>query len=559
MPETQTLHGAPAPAAPASAKIEDFLRILGRTVRAHQLYQGNNPVLERFREAMGQTLERIWSTETEIELRIEENRILWGDHVVFEEASGQENLAFVFFKDGVRQLTLQTGFEDEELEGFVEVLARVLRVQRDEDDLITLLWEGNFNFLQYRYVDLLAEGVDLPVRQEGAPLEVQIEKVRGEAAGLVSTVSKDDFREALYFLDEAEMRVLAQEIEREMRRDLWGDVFNALLDQIEQGPDDLKLRAVRVLRDLLPALLGSASLERAAWLLEEMAAIAVKPPQPPLAVLREMQDVFGAISSPEAVSQLVLTLEDAPEAMRGDALVRLIRYFPPSSLPVIIHATASTGRADVREAMGGGIRALAPGREQIFIGLLSDDDPRMVEGAARWIAALKLDAAAPRLADLLSRGDASVRLAAVEAMQELRTSVGAGALVKALEDPDRAVRIAAARALGDLRYAPARPQVEAAISSRRIRDTDITERIAFFEAFGMLAGAEGVPLLEKILTGKSMLGRREPAEMRASAALALGRIDDVRARKALLSVAGDPDPVVRSAVTRAMRGQEIEE
>lgn len=552
--DIQTLNEPAIPAAEGGARVGDFLRILGRTVRAHQLYQGKNPVLERFTEAMVQALVAVWEFEQKLMLHIEETRILWEDEEVYAEPPGQENLAFLFFRDGVRRLALFPGFEAEELAAFVAVLARVHRVQKDEDDLITLLWDQNFTYLQYRYVDTLAEGIDTPGASGTAPPAVDAEGVRQEAAGTVSSVSKDDFEEALYFLDEGEMRRLAEEVEKEWRRDLWRDVFSALLDQMEIGPPELKVRAVRVLRDLLPTLLGSAALDRAAWLLEQMAAIAVKSPPPPPAVLREMQEVFRVIASPAAVDQLVLTLEDAPEAMRGDALTRLIRFFPPASLPVLIRATASTGRSDVREALGAGIRALAPGREAMFIELLDNGDPLTVEGATRWIAALKLEEAAPRLADLLGHADAAVRLAAVEAMQELRTSVGAGALVKALEDTDRGVRIAAARALGRLRYAPARPQVEAAIASRRIRETDITERIAVFEAFGSLAGAEGIPLLERILTGKSMLGRREPPEMRASAALALARISDPRARSALAAAAGDPDPVVRSAVTRAMRG-----
>jgi HEAT repeat protein len=548
-----------APAASARALLEEFLRILGRSVRAHQLYEGKNPVLERFGEALARSLSSVWSSEEEVTLRIEESRIIWDGEAVYAEPAGQENLAFAFFKDGVRQLTLLPGFEEEELTSFVGVLARIHRVKQDEDDLITLLWESDFSFLQYRYIDTLAEGVELPAESGAAPASVDAQGVREEAAGVVSTVTKDDFQEALYFLEEGELRRLAEEVALEMRRDLWQDVLNALLDQMEVGPDDIKLRAVRVLRDLLPALLGAASLERAARVLEEIAGIGAKNPPPPPAVLGEMRQVFAMIASPEAVDQLVLTLEDAPEAMRGDALTRLIRYFPPESLPVLIRATASTGRSDVREALGQGIRALAPGREEIFTGLLGDDDPLMIEGAIRWTATLKLEAAAPRLAGLLSHPAAPVRLAAVEAMQELRTSVGAGALVQALDDPDRGVRIAAARALGHLRYSPARPQVEAAIGSRRIRETDITERIAFFEAFGLLAGAEGIPLLVKILNGKSLLGRREPPEMRACAALALARIPDPRARSALAAAAADAEPVVRSAVARAMRGGSVPE
>jgi HEAT repeat protein len=62
-----------------------------------------------------------------------------------------------------------------------------------------------------------------------------------------------------------------------------------------------------------------------------------------------------------------------------------------------------------------------------------------------------------------------------------------------------------------------------------------------------------VPVLERILNGRSWLGRRESAEIRACAALGLGKVRHPAAEKALNAAAADPDPVVRSAVGRALK------
>src|SRR5262249_10263844 len=112
---------------------------------------------------------------------------------------------------------------------------------------------------------------------------------------------------------------------------------------------------------------------------------------------------------------------------------------------------------------------------------------------------------------------------------------------------------AAARALSDLRYAPAKATLEAALDGKRLREAELTERIAFFEAYGGLAGAEGVPLLEKILNGRGWLGRPESPEIRPCAARRVGKSRHPAAEKALNSAAADPDPVVRSAVGRALK------
>jgi HEAT repeat protein len=143
----------------------------------------------------------------------------------------------------------------------------------------------------------------------------------------------------------------------------------------------------------------------------------------------------------------------------------------------------------------------------------------------------------------------------VEAAVSLKASTAAGALQHTLNDPERDVRIAAARALGALRYAPAATKLAEILASKEIRVADISEKVAFFEAYGMVAGDEAVGALDKLLNGKGFLGKREPPEIRASAALALGKVPGAEARASLNKAAREEDPVVRSAVNRALRSE----
>ncbi|RMH12399.1 MAG: HEAT repeat domain-containing protein, partial [Gemmatimonadetes bacterium] len=68
--------------------------------------------------------------------------------------------------------------------------------------------------------------------------------------------------------------------------------------------------------------------------------------------------------------------------------------------------------------------------------------------------------------------------------------------------------------------------------------------------------AEAVKVLDGILNGKGFLGRREPAEIRACAARGLGQVKNAAARTALEKASRTDDPVVRTAVSKALRGEE---
>jgi HEAT repeat protein len=138
---------------------------------------------------------------------------------------------------------------------------------------------------------------------------------------------------------------------------------------------------------------------------------------------------------------------------------------------------------------------------------------------------------------------------------DLKASTAVGALQNALNDPDREVRIAAARGLGRLRYQPSAPYFREIIQSRAIRQADISEQIAVFESFGLLQDPEGVPILDQLLNGRGFLGRKESGEIRACAALGLGKMGTPDAMESLRVARDETDPVVRTAVNRALRGE----
>src|SRR5690606_18512103 len=146
--------------------------------------------------------------------------------------------------------------------------------QRSEDDIVTLLWQAELVFFQYSYVDALAEGLQLP---QGAILPIrQLDMVPAAEAGgagpapgevpppavtagqppVAAAVSRDDFEETLYFLEAAELELLAREVSLEEARDIKADVLAALFDRFEDEDQEWREEILRILRQVLPVYLG---------------------------------------------------------------------------------------------------------------------------------------------------------------------------------------------------------------------------------------------------------------------------------------------------------------
>jgi len=184
---------------------------------------------------------------------------------------------------------------------------------------------------------------------------------------------------------------------------------------------------------------------------------------------------------------------------------------------------------------------------------LASEDVAAQLAMVRLAGRLKLAGAADGMEPLLQTTDHSLKLAVVEALTQIASPFAMRLLEKAIDDGDRDVRIAAVRFLGSRGYRNAAGRVETVVTGSKLKNADLTEKMAFFEAFGSLAGSKGVATLERMLAAKGLLGRKEDPETRACAAMALGKIRTPEARAALERAGQDKEPLVRNAVSRALR------
>ena len=167
---------------------------------------------------------------------------------------------------------------------------------------------------------------------------------------------------------------------------------------------------------------------------------------------------------------------------------------------------------------------------------------------------MKGAAAVPALARVITQGTPEMRVAAVTALSEIGTPGAMEAVVRALDDEDTDIRIAAVRTLATRGHSMAVARIEACIRAPAVRDGSLAEKMAFFETYGSLAGEAGVGFLSAILKPRGLFQRREASELRACAAIALGKIGTPRALEALQTAGSDGDLIVRNAVSRAIRG-----
>lgn len=549
------------------------MQVIGKGMRATQLYLPNNPVYQRAVDNIRAGFRQIWQATDDLVFDIGETEMRWEEHVVYSQAQRNESIAWTLYKDGVRSLTFKPGVEEAEIVRFLAVLHQAKNLQADApDDLLTLLWAEDFQFVNYTFRELASENA-VPIergdtatvgggsggeagdgdRADPSRIRRQVEEeAPPKREGIVSV---DDFDTTLYFLDDKEIEYLHKEVEREYAQDLRRNVLAMLFDLLElQTYGTVRSELISILENFIPYLLGAGDFRSVAYILRESKVIQQRARELIPEHRQTLESLPGRLSQPDALSQLLQSLDEAAGHPSEEELSELFTELRAEALATLMGWLPKLSNERVRELVKTSAERLATTNAAEVLKALGSEDPAVQLEMVRLAGRLKLPGAPDGMGPLLERGDRELKLVVVEALTTIGSPNAMRLLEKAIDDTDRDVRIAGVKFLGQRGHRNAFPRIEAAVLGTKLKDSDLTEKMTFFEAYGALAGAAGIATLEKLLVPKGgLLARKEDPETRACAAMALGKIRTPAAKDVLQKVAQDKEPLVRNAVSRALR------
>jgi hypothetical protein len=540
------------------AQVEELLMLIGKGLRAVQLYLPNNPVYQRALENVRVACRKIWEVTDELVLDVAETGLRWEGNVVYSHDQKNESIAWTLFKDGVRSVMLRPGVEETEIVRFMQVMHQARMLQAEAaDDLLTLLWQEDFQLLAYTFRELSFDATS-PIEPDQATPQASAvdvrQQVEQEAPPQRESVSVDEFDTTLYFLEDQEIAYLHSEVEREYAQDLRHNVLSMVFDLLEvQTYGTVRAELISIVENFIPYLLGSGDFQSVAYILRELGVLLQRGRE----IIPEHRTALLAIptrlSQPDALSQLLQSLDEATVHPTEDELGELFKELKPEALLTLAGWVARLSNERVKSLVKRSAEQLATQNPGEVLKALASPDTATALEMVRLAGRLRLAAAPDGMERLLDEGDRETKLAVVEALTSIATPSAMRMLERAVDDTDRDVRIAAVRFLSSRGHRGAFQRIESAVTGTKLRHADLTEKMAFFEAYGAIAGTAGVPVLEKMLLPRGLLGRREDPATRACAAMALGKIRSPDAWAALERAAQDKEALVRNAVSRALR------
>ncbi len=549
--------------------VEDLLQTLSKGMRAIQLYLPNNPMYEQACNNVAAAFDAVWQVTGEIDLAITDSEFRWEDQAVYHEPNKGDSFASMLYDHGVRSITLSPGIEETEAIRFLEVLNRARTLPPEgEDDLLTLLWEQEFHYLRY-------VGSQVGAGDEGSPIEgssggggaaMTAEDVREEVqrhmAGAAQEakanefVSVDDFDSSLYELEPNEIAYLKNELAREYDQDLRTNVLAILCDILEfQANPDIRSEVLGILGSFVPRLLAAGDSDSVIYVLREAQAIRKRATNLTEEEATALDQLPSRLSEPSTFGHLMTALDQSGSTVSDEELERLFAGLRPQVFETALELFPQLVTDRIRALLEDALIKLAIAHSKVLTDALESRSREVVQMAVGFARTLALPEVVPPLGRLLQGPNKDLRAEVVHVLEVIGSDAAMEELMKAIDDPNRAIRLAATRTLVGHSYQGVLPKIEAKVTDKEFKDADLTEKKAFLEAYGVLAGPSGIAMLSMMLLPKGFMKRKEDSQIRACAATGLGKIGTPEATAVLQQAANDKDPLVRNAVNQAMRDE----
>ena len=516
------------------ALIQTFLQ----TLKAFRLYEADHPILSKFLERLRKDFDQYFNAFDSFSLQIGEHRLHYRGNVVYESQDVKESLAFLFFKDGIRELQFSKGLEFEEMIDFLNIVRKSDFLNRMEDDLVTLLWEKDFSHIAFTTVDEFLDGSAnfVPATEEdlikgseykGSLEEGPQEKVDEEEAEGAEAPVKEGLQQVI---NPAPGQSLVQAcqltseesevIQRDARQEEQADYIYVLIDNLIEillhlGEDvDAYENMISYFDRVIEYLLEQKEVGKAVALLkslnETMESIMMKDKQ-----IFAIQRILEKSSSPHCIELLGKAMKEKGEA-KAELILQYFRFLTKQAIEPLCLLLGELESGKWRKAICDQVVELSRGEIQPLGAFLSDPNPFLVCQVLYILGKIGSPATVKYLGGLVTHEDLKVREETLQIIDKFGEK-GRDLIQKFLTDSVSGIRAKAALLLARNAKAEAVKPLTEIILSEDFYKRDYREKVSFFRALGETKSEEVIPILEKIAKKRTWFQGEKWSEMRQCA------------------------------------------
>jgi hypothetical protein len=521
----------------------DVVEGILKSKKMMRMYPANNPMHINASKGIFEKFNNFFELQSRITLTVTMNSLMYKNEQVYHKQEKDDNLAFFFFKDGLREISFLKDLEQQELEEFINILNIDFESDAPDDDIVTLLWDGDFKKIKY-FVDQDFLG-NWEVTNDS---EISNEKVK---SAYKDAFNKETEKKVIQVeLNESDFRYLADEMQKQDQPKLQKIItimFEALYQTEESG---YVKEIISIIADIMDYCAQESDFKNAAYVMNTIKGIIEEGTLGDEGV-KSFQLVFNKINSKSFIEKMGVPVEES-SGVDGELFLSLIRHMDERSIPHFIYLLGQMESIKGRHLVIDALVILGQHNLKKLAKGLSDSQWHVVRNVALVLGKIADPDSVGYLAEILSHADHRVRKEGVIAIGNIKTSKMTQYLKNTINDDDKSVRITTARTLSNLKTGDAKELLLSELSAKSFSVKDLNEKKEFYRIITNWQDQEVKDFLIKTLNKKKFFGKTKNDENRACAAYALGIIKDTDAIKPLESASRSRNRVLRELSTAAL-------
>ena len=572
-------------------KVRAIFTSLSKYINAKTIYASNNPNVSNFARAFNEALRAFFEDEKELLLTVEQYQIKWRDEVVYGNNKKAESIAFLFYKDGVGEISFQSSVEPAELDQFVDLIKNEIYNPSANLDIVNRLWQAEFKNISYRVLDEYADGAsgagrgsgsesreqplrvndhpDLPSAEEsdegktaradgsidslGTYFQGVVERTHSRAATHEKEERLQNILEAYYTVSTEELRSWREEFSAMNEGDKLLEFLNIMLDFTgRRSPPSVARDILDIIERLVRYIVEEADIPTLIALLDIQRQMASSRP-----TAIDFQSLPGRIKDELSNSALLLSLGKIANRSSSDAhgVLRYFQLIGKDAVPGVCEILANSKDPSLHKETCDALIAIAGEDVMRIVNDFNLDNPHEARDAVYLVRRYGTREIPPIIKKLMSSPDVQARVDVIEYLADVGNDEAAQLLCKLLEDDDVSVRVPAFAAVEDFKHPLIIDKVSALCFAEDTGAKSADELEHMFRAVGKLAGESALGSTRQMIKGNTWFpsAKARSKQNKLLAITALRYISGEESLKTLNKLAADRDKLVRAKALYALK------
>lgn len=551
----------------------DVLQSLSKAIKTLKLYPDTSHLRQKFITELVGKFKGFLDEYGDLILKIKKTEFFYMGEVVYSNPSLEESIAFRLYGDGIRELVFTEGLSEEELFDFIDVVTSDYKIEGEDDDTVTKLWEKDFKSIRYAVVEegkddnlllQIPEKVTATDTSKNALLKAYKEEMTAEPKGgtllqpagvelEIEQIYGKPFSE-IFILTSEEITKVHEEMEIEKKMDLVSELVDILFHilRIENELDSYS-EFLKHLEKIIKTLLLAGDYKRVLPILTTLKTFIRDDNNFTHAHAQEVEKVIDALGEEDFLHQLIPQSKfTGTEDM--DSISMFLSMLNKNAIVPIANMVGTLDNMKARRLLCDVLAILAKDNIELLYKKLEDDKWYVVRNIVYVLGKIGDIKAIPNLKKIKDHTEARVRKEIVNAIVEIKSEDAKDLLIYFLNDDNNTVRITALRYLMNMSYQKALPTISSIISSETFDAKDIYEKKEFFEALGKLGNKDVLPFLrETLLKRTKLFGKSKIEEKRLYAAFALKKMSTPESIEILKEGSSSSDKGIRKICEDALQ------